>query len=243
MQTNYLFLLCILFTLSACVDSQKDVEKNVLQIKKSAATKIEPLPPPKKITTIDYTAQNMRSPFVIEGGTYTNIPQTVTGAAGQVIKQAPRPDADRPREYLEQFPLSSMAMVGTLSKPDANWGLVKDGYGMIHAVKIGDYMGSNSGVIIAITPSQIKLNETVPNGSGGWMQVRSALNLIQGTTQEAPKTPDKKVPQSPQAPAGKASTPAGQSGGAGIDRAQEALQQRLQQGQPSQTNQQQPGAI
>ncbi len=119
----------------------------------------------------------MRSPFVLAGGSYTEGPTQVAGKDGKPVKQEPRPDLDRPREYLEQFPLSTFTMVGTLSKPDTNWGLIKDTKGMIYAVKIGDYIGLNSGVIVGITPDQIRINETVPNGAGGWMQSRAVLNL------------------------------------------------------------------
>lgn len=171
-----LFICCI--GLAGCVDDHADLEEYVQEVKKSAKGKVNPLPNLMKIKQVTYTAQNLRSPFSLSGGAY-NAPTTITSVTGEVIKQEPRPDIDRPREYLEQFPLSSFTMVGTLSKPQANWGLLRDANGLIHAVKVGDYIGLNSGVVIAITPDQIRLNETVPNGSGGWMQSRAVLSLVQ----------------------------------------------------------------
>jgi type IV pilus assembly protein PilP len=172
-------MIVVTLMLGACVRSKSDLEQYVQDVKKNAKGKVEPLPAPRQIKQVTYSAQSLRSPFVLTGGTYANAPSTVTSASGEVIKQDPRPDLDRPREYLEQFSLASMTMVGTLSKKDSNWGLVRDGNGMIHAVKAGDYLGLNSGVIVAITPDQIRMNETVPNGAGGWMQSRAVLNLVQ----------------------------------------------------------------
>lgn len=184
-----LLIVCMIVTLVACVEGQGDMEDYVAQVKKEAKGKVEPLPPPRVIKSVDYTAINLRNPFILTGGSITNMSQMIKGPGGETIQQQPRPDLDRPREYLEQFPLTSLSMVGTLSKPQLNWGLVKDSNGMIHAVKVGDYMGQNSGIIIAITPDQIRLNETVPNGAGGWMQTRAALTMIIATDKPASADP------------------------------------------------------
>lgn len=165
--------------LCGCEESRKDVEKYVEQVKKSATGVVEKLPEAKTVKEQTYSADNLRSPFLSSSGKLTTSGQTmeVKQATAGNVPQQPRPDLDRPREYLEQFPLASLTMVGTLSKPNMNWGLVVDNKGMVHAVKVGDYMGQNSGKIIAITPDQIRLTELVPNGAGGWMQTRTALTL------------------------------------------------------------------
>lgn len=170
------------FTLTACMEDRSDMEDYVKEVKKTAVGKIEPIPPPNEIQHIEYTAETMRSPFVLTGGNITT-PTRLTGPGGKTVEQEQRPDIQRPREYLEQFPLTSLSMVGTLSKPGLNWGLVKDSNGLIHAVKVGDYMGQNSGCIVAISPNQIRLVETVPNGTGGWKQAPAALSLVESTVQ------------------------------------------------------------
>lgn len=170
-------------TLTACIETKGDMEDYVKEVKKTAVSKIEPIPPPAEIQHVEYTAENLRSPFVLTGGNITS-PTRLTGPGGKAVAQQPRPDLDRPREYLEQFPLTSLSMVGTLSKPGLNWGLVKDSNGLIHAVKVGDFMGQNSGYIVAISPNQIRLIETVPNGTGGWKQAPAALGLVESTAPE-----------------------------------------------------------
>lgn len=168
----------MLLALSSCTDNRKDLEAYVAEVKKTAAGSVEKLPPAIEIKPATYTADNLRSPFV--AGPTANVAQPVIKQQPKetAITQTPRPDADRPREYLEQFPLAVLSMVGTLSKPHMNWGLVKDDKGMVHVVKVGDYMGQNSGRIIAITPNQIRLTEIIPDGTGGWMQSRTTLTLV-----------------------------------------------------------------
>lgn len=173
---NLILIFGMVITLNACVESKSSVEKYVAEVKKTAKSKISAIPPSIEIKSERYAAETLRSPFVLTGGNFA-APAMLTGPGGELIKQSERPDVNRPREFLEQFPLTSMLMVGTLSKPRLSWGLVKDPNGMIHAVKIGDYMGQNSGKIIGITPDQIRLNEIVPNGAGGWMETRTIMTL------------------------------------------------------------------
>jgi len=180
------FVVMAVVILTACVENKQQTEVYVNQIKRSAVGAVEPLPANKQYKTMDYTAGSLRSPFIT-----SHQPQQPSAAISQqietksVLPQQPRPDAKRPREYLEQFPLASFVMVGTLSKPDMNWGLIKDRGGMIYAVKNGDYLGQNSGKIVAITPDQIRIIETVPNGAGGWMRAKATIMLVpEGTKSE-----------------------------------------------------------
>ncbi len=184
MRIMYFWLIfgCIV-TLSACVENKQQTEAYVNQIKKSAIGQVEKIPTNKQYKIVEYTAENLRSPFVATR--HTQQPampiQQHTEAKTSVIQQ-PRPDIRRPREYLEQFPLSSFVMVGTLSKPEMNWGIIKDSNGMIHAVKNGDYLGQNSGKIIAVIPDQIRVIETVPNGDGGWKRAKATIMLVPEAT-------------------------------------------------------------
>lgn len=163
--------------LSACVESQKQTEEYVNQIKKSAVGAVEKIPPNKQYRNVEYTAYHLRSPFVTTRRAQQSAAAHNTENKGGVMQQ-PRPDAKRVRDYLEQFPLSSLVMVGTLSKPEMNWGLIKDSNDMIHAVKNGDYVGQNSGKIVAVTPDQIRIIEIVPNGLGGWTKAKATIMLM-----------------------------------------------------------------
>lgn len=172
-------------TLCGCGDDNSELAQYVEQVKQNATGTVEKIPEPVVIKNEEYTAESLRSPFASGGTPGTAITDNITQQhKNTTVVQQQRPDIQRPREYLEQFPLTELVMVGTLSKPQTNWGLIRDGKGMVHVVKVGDYIGQNSGKIIAITRDQVRVSEIVPDGSGGWMQSRNALNLVVSTKKE-----------------------------------------------------------
>ena len=58
-----------------------------------------------------------------------------------------RPDSRRNREFLEQFSLDTLRMVGTLRMADRTYGLVKTKDGLVHRVLPGNYMGQADGQV------------------------------------------------------------------------------------------------
>lgn len=171
---HHLIVVFSILSLNSCLGGDVDVREYVDDIKKTSVGKISELPPEKTYTTQEFTAQNIRSPF-------DNISPIVSVADDTQVKtanrQLPRPDAERRKQYLEQFPLSDLTMVGSLSKENYTWGLIKDKNGMVHAVKLGDYLGQNSGVVKAITVEEIDIVETITDGHGGWKDSEATLRL------------------------------------------------------------------
>ena len=148
--------------LAACSSGSDNLQHFIAQTDKQPGGYVKPLPAVPKYETFTYTDQAMRSPFV---------PSEGPGAS------LVRPDAGRPRQYLERFPLDTLKMVGTLSTDGTLYGLVQTKDGIVHRVTIGNYMGQNDGRIVRITPTQIQLVEIVPNGLGGYMKRPAALGL------------------------------------------------------------------
>ena len=87
------------------------------------------------------------------------------------------PDAQRPREELESYPLDTLRMVGILELKGERWGLVKASDGIVYRVKSGNYMGQNFGKITTIDDERIALTEIVPNGLGGWERREASLTM------------------------------------------------------------------
>jgi type IV pilus assembly protein PilP len=83
----------------------------------------------------------------------------------------------RPREYLEQFPLDTLKMVGTLRLRGGNYGLVQTKDGLIHRVLPGNHLGQNDGRVMGVTDAKITLIEIVPDGLGGYLERPAALAL------------------------------------------------------------------
>ena len=59
-----------------------------------------------------------------------------------------RPDLNRPREFLEQFSLDTLRMVGTLRLQGRTYGLVQTRDGLVHRVLPGNHLGQSDGRII-----------------------------------------------------------------------------------------------
>lgn len=173
---RYLMILCIL-CLSACGEQSDNVVSFVETVKQTAAGQIKSLPKAKAVEVEKYTADTLRSPFDQSVVKEENFEQEEVAEETSTVKQQPRPDLNRTRYLLEKYPLNNFIMVGTLKKENTVWGLVEDETGLVHVIKVGDYIGQNSGKVTSISENAIYLTETVPDGVGGWMQVNSKIDL------------------------------------------------------------------
>ena len=154
-------------SLSGCSNSMDELRKQVDEIKSRPGEAIEPLPEIKPYESFAYNASNMRSPFVPTAPARTDL------AAGV------RPDVKRPREFLEQFPLDTMRMVGTLQLQGRNYGLVQGKDGLVHRVLPGSFVGQNDGRIVGISSTKISIIEIVPDGLGGYIERPAGLALTE----------------------------------------------------------------
>ena len=147
--------------LAACSGGDSDLNSFIKRVKAEPGGRVEPLPAIKPYEAFTYSDQNLRSPFV-----------PTMGGANSV-----RPDAHRAREFLEQYSLDTLKMVGTLTLGGNHYGLVLANDGRVHRVVIGNHMGQNDGTITEITGSKISLTEIVPDGLGGYVERPAALAL------------------------------------------------------------------
>jgi len=141
-----------------------NLEKWVADVKARPAPALDPLPVMQQFETFEYAAQNLRDPF-------SNAFSDQSGGSG------PRPDPNRPRQALEQFPLDSLDMVGTIGRGPGVVGLVMAPDKVTYRVRPGAYMGQNDGRITAVYEDRIELVELVPDGAGGWLERPASLAL------------------------------------------------------------------
>jgi type IV pilus assembly protein PilP len=158
-------LACSLAALSACSSADDELQRFIDDTKKEGGGRVEPLPEIKPYETFVYAAADMRSPF------QPSSPGAGAGLAGV------RPDSKRNREFLEQYSLDTLKMVGTLRLGSQMYGLVETKDGLVHRVSTGNHMGQAEGKITEITPSKISLVEIVPDSLGGYMERPAALGL------------------------------------------------------------------
>jgi type IV pilus assembly protein PilP len=154
-------------SLSGCSNGMDELRKQVDEIKSRPGDAIDPLPEIKPYEAFTYNASSMRSPFVPMAPARSDL------AAGV------RPDVKRPREFLEQFPLDTMRMVGTLQLQGRNYGLVQGKDGLVHRVLPGNFVGQNDGKIVGIAATKISIIEIVPDGLGGYIERPAALALTE----------------------------------------------------------------
>ena len=154
--------------LGGCSSDMDDLDRYINEVKARPGGRIEPLPEitPYEIFTYTADVEGLRSPFVPDS------PQVASGGAGGT-----RPDRDRSREFLEQFPLDTLAMVGTLELGEQTYGLLQTRDGLIHRVQPGNYIGQNDGRIVTITESEIRLVEIISDGIGGYLERDAAIGL------------------------------------------------------------------
>jgi len=157
------FAMCSIFLLQACQQDMSDLEVFVRDAYKDKKPKIEPLPEIQPYQGYEYSASEESDPF-----SFSNIVSSRDGGEGVSGK---RPDADRRREALEEFPLDALSFVGTITKQQEPWVIVQTSRGTAHLATIGNYLGQNDGKIKSISPEEqsVVLVETVLDSAGRWV--------------------------------------------------------------------------
>lgn len=157
--------LAMLLGLGGC-SGQGNLHAWVAKVKARKGAPLPALPVVKTFETYVYQDQDKRDPF-----------EPAPPQAASRNGAGPHPDQNRPRQPLEAFPLDSLEMVGTIGAKGHMEALIEDPHGVIHQVRVGDYMGQNYGHVTEVTASQVDLVELVSNGSGGWRERDATVAL------------------------------------------------------------------
>ena len=149
-----------------CAGDTSDLQEYIAEVKQRPGGRIEPLPQIKPYEGLRYRADDRRSPFVPE-----------QRAAASASPKGPKPVENRNKEYLEQFPLDTLSMVGTLVRENQTYALVQTADRLVHRVVPGNYIGQNDGRIVSIDESGIQVEELVPDGIGGFFKRTAAVGI------------------------------------------------------------------
>jgi type IV pilus assembly protein PilP len=162
-------MLMLGLALGGCAGDLDDLDEYINTVKARPGGRIDPLPEIKPYEVFIYIADTdgFRSPFM------PDLPQHSANSPNS----GTRPDPERSREFLEQFSLDTLRMVGTLVQGEQNFGLVQTSDGLIHRVVAGNYMGQNDGRIINISESEIGMIEIISDGIGGYVERDAAVGL------------------------------------------------------------------
>ncbi|WP_225766336.1 pilus assembly protein PilP [Stenotrophomonas sp. Marseille-Q4652] len=141
-----------------------NLQKWVADVRARPAPPLDPLPVMQQFETFEYAAQGLRDPF-------TDAWVNPDGGGGL------RPDPNRRKEPLEQFPLDSLDMVGTIGGGSGLVALVMAPDKVTYRIRPGVYMGQSDGRVTAVREDGIELIELVSDGAGGWLERPAALAL------------------------------------------------------------------
>ncbi|MBL4582071.1 MAG: pilus assembly protein PilP [Gammaproteobacteria bacterium] len=171
-QSRNIFGACASLLIAACspVNNFTDLEAFVNDVNSRPSAPVEPVPEFVPYEGFIYGAASSRSPF--------DIPVIIDNESGVVLRQDVEPDFERISELLENQSLSELAMVGRITSTAGIFeALIEDGFGEVHRVGVGDYMGRNYGRIEEISDMQLNMIEIVPSGNGGWVERPQTLTL------------------------------------------------------------------
>jgi type IV pilus assembly protein PilP len=132
--------------------------------------RVEPLPEIKTQETVAYTATDLPDPFAA-----FNLKAQMAKGGGS----GPRPDPNRRKEPLEDYPLDSLKMVGTLARGKQYFAILQAPDGTVHRAKVGDHMGQNFGMITKISEEKISLIELVQGALGDWTERETSVALVE----------------------------------------------------------------
>ncbi|OGI65991.1 MAG: hypothetical protein A2W18_13470, partial [Candidatus Muproteobacteria bacterium RBG_16_60_9] len=148
-----LILATLVFLLSACSnDGMDDLREFVATAHAGKTPKVEPLPEIKPQEPFAYAAERLVDPFS---------KRNLKAQAIQSTGGGPRPDLNRRREVLEEYPLDALKMVGTLARGKQAWAVLQAPDGTVHRAGVGAHVGQNFGTITRIADDKIDLIELV----------------------------------------------------------------------------------
>lgn len=160
-------LLLVVFIAGCGSDHLDDLRTFVENAHKDRKPRIEPLPEVKTYESFAYAAMEGVDPFA-----QFNLKPRGTATAG-----GPSPDLHRRKEPLEDYPLDSLKMVGTLSKGSENWAIIQAPDGTVHRAQTGNHMGQNFGKVLRIREEKVELVELVQDPLGEWIERKASISI------------------------------------------------------------------
>lgn len=148
-----------------------DLRRFTAEAYSDAKPEVEPIPEIEPYESYLYTGDALPDPFVSIN--LREAEPMVAGGGDEVFQP------ERRREPLEQFPLDSLKMFGTMSRDGRDWVLIGTPDGGTHRVTLGNHLGQQNGKIIDISEQEVVLREVVKGPTGDWAERRATLTLVQ----------------------------------------------------------------
>jgi type IV pilus assembly protein PilP len=161
-----LLISLMLGLLSACGgDEGDDLDKFMASAANDMSKSVEPLPEVLPYIPLQYNVDGILSdPFKAK---------KAVGRASSL-----QPNTNRPKEALEAFPLESLKYVGSMSKKNIIYALIKTPDNAVQQIKKGNYIGPNFGLVTQINEADIIIKEIIQDDlTGDWVERNASINL------------------------------------------------------------------
>jgi len=173
-------LVCTLLSLGGCISRDiSDLDQYVQDMLARPGGRIEPLPEikPYEAYTYQSAAIDARDPFKLfyQKEEEALVEEQDSGLTEEMENEI----RNRNKEELEQFELDSLRMVGTMENEEYQWGIIQDPDGVVHRIRVGNYMGRNTGKILNVFEDRIEVREIVRNSQGRWEERQAAIALVE----------------------------------------------------------------
>ena len=166
---KYIAITAVLLT--GCFDDTSDIQAHIANVKETTKAYIQPMPEIQVFNHIEYSADQLRSPFVVPK------PEVIQEKIQQ-MSGCLSPDPRRRKQPLEKFALSDLVMRGTLGELDITWALVEASDATLHRVAVGGYVGLYNGRITEVSPDNVKVLELIPDGAGCWVERETVVAMV-----------------------------------------------------------------
>jgi type IV pilus assembly protein PilP len=157
--------------LAGCSASDvKEVQDWMGQVKKDTRVSVVPIAEPKTFIPFAYTAREQIDPFS---------PNKLLAELARMAETSDnkfKPDIDRRKEPLENFPLDTFMMVGVIQKAGVNYSLLQVDHALFQ-VRVGQRIGQNYGLVTGVSETAVNIKEVVQDAGGEWVERLSKLEL------------------------------------------------------------------
>jgi type IV pilus assembly protein PilP len=158
-------LLALVLGVAGCSgDEGDDLDQFMADAPKSMSANVDPLPQVQPYVPLQFNVDStIFDPFK---------PRKA------ISKGSFQPNLNRPKQPLEAYPLENLNYVGLLTKAKSTYALIKTPDNTVHQVEVGNYLGTNFGMVTAISDTEVSLKEIIQDDlSGDWVERISSLSL------------------------------------------------------------------
>ncbi len=171
---KFIAVVVLALLLSACAsDSEGELRQWMTEQRTGLHPKVMPIAEPKQFKPETYSQITQVEPFSSQ-----KLSQALKKDSSQAASNGAliAPELARRKEPLEEFPLDSMTMVGSLTKAGLPVALVMVGK-LLYQVRPGEHLGHNYGRVMKLTETEVSLREIVQDAAGEWIERTATLQL------------------------------------------------------------------